>query len=141
MAKQRVQLEFQGYWQEIRMKEIPNSSGIFCVYESRLSLASGSVKPEKLLYIGEADDVRKRIAGHEKMSKWKAQLGGGNKLCFSFAPVEADVRKQVAAAMIFKFKPPVNTTHKMFFQFDRTIVIISGKADLLNPYFTIHRTK
>ncbi len=141
MAKERAQLEFQGYWQEIRMNEIPGGSGVFCVYECRMSLASGKVTPVKLLYIGEADDAKKRIAGHEKMGKWKSQLGRGNKLCFSFAPVAPDIRRQVAAAMIFKFKPPVNTTHKMFFQFDRTIVIMSGKAELLNPYFTVHRTK
>ena len=141
MAKQRVQLKFDGYWLEMRMNDIPEKAGIFCVYECRMALASGRVTPLKLIYIGESGNVRKRISGHEKMGKWKSHVGSGNKLGFSFAPLKDEVRKQVEAAMIFKFKPPVNTIHKMFFQFDRTIVITSGMTDLLEAFFTVHRTK
>ena len=90
--------------------------------------------------IGESGDVNDRIANHEKWNKWKNEVSKGNELCFSFAYVESLYRNRVEATLIFKHKQPMNDEHKWSFPFDRTTIIISGKAVLLSTYFTVERT-
>jgi excinuclease UvrABC nuclease subunit len=138
MGKEKVSIEFKGYWPEGRTHDIPYASGVYCVYDGRVSLKSGNVTPEKLIYIGEAENASKRIAGHDKTGEWKKHLGRGNRLCFSFARVEPDKRKRIEAALIMRHKPPANTEYKSGFPFETTLVSVSGDAALLEQIFTVY---
>ena len=94
-----------------------------------------------LIYIGEADNVRKRIVNHEKYQDWLKHVRFGNELCFSFGPDLSTDRERAEAAMIFKHKPPENEEYMYSFPFDRTTISLLGKAALLKIYFIVERTE
>ena len=96
----------------------------------------------RLLYIGEAADVRGRVANHDRWPDWKRQLKQGEVLCLNAALIspEAD-RQRAEAAMIFKHKQPCNTGYVDNFPFDTTPITTSGKNELMQAAFTVTRTE
>ncbi|MBA7493792.1 hypothetical protein ES702_04357 [subsurface metagenome] len=140
MAERKFNIEFDGYWREKNKGSVPSRSGVYCVYECTYNADTDKVSIHKLIYIGEAGDVNKRIADHEKWDEWKEYVRSGNELCFSFAYVESSDRDRVEAALIFKHKPPANDEYKDSFPFDKTTISSSGKTVFLNTYFTVERT-
>ncbi|MDD5093588.1 MAG: GIY-YIG nuclease family protein [Dehalococcoidia bacterium] len=140
MTEQSYDLEFKGYWPEENRWSIPAISGIYCVYECTFDPQSKFVSLNELIYIGGADDVNSRIATHEKYPFWKKHVLPGNELYFSCALLNAKYRDQCEAAMIFEHKPPENHEHHRSFPFDRTIVSLSGKTELLHTHFTVEKS-
>ncbi len=133
-------IEFHGYWCDQNKSGVPLKSGLFCVYECTYDEQEKTVSLNKLLYIGEADNARDRIASHERYSHWRKHVRSGNTLCFSFGSVASLNRKRCKAAMIYKHKPPENTEYKDFFPFDRTKVNLFGTIVLLAETFAINQT-
>ena len=140
MAEQTFSVEFDGYWREQKKGGVPAESGIYCVYECTFNAQDKTVSLNKLVYIGEAGNVRDRIANHEKYDDWKKHVRSGNELCFSFGGASSTVRERCEAAMIFKHKPPENTEYCDEFPFDKTTMKLSSKIALLTSTFTIYRT-
>ena len=140
MAAKTISIEFDGYWRDENKGGLPANSGVYCVYECTYNAAPNQVTLKRLIYIGEAGNVRDRVSNHEKRDKWLKYIGKGNELCFSFGGVGSDDRDRAEAAMIFKHKPPVNDEYKNSFPFDKTTMSLSGKTGLLNTSFTVDRT-
>jgi len=140
MAAKSYALEFAGYWREQNISGIPGKSGVYCVYACKYDPRAKQVWLHRLIYIGEADNVRQRVAGHEKRDDWRDHLNRGEELCFSFASVQSSDRQRVEAAMIFHHKPPVNEEYKHSFPFDSTTISTSGCNALLDEHFTVFRT-
>lgn len=92
---------------------------MYCVYACRHNAGNNTVALAKLIYIGESENVRDRIADHEKWREWLRHLGQGQELCFSYAPITAD-RGRAEAALIFHHKPPVNTEYVNEFPYPET---------------------
>jgi hypothetical protein len=92
----------------------------------------------KLLYIGESENIRLRILGHEKKPIWKEHVRAGYELCYSCGPVNQASRFRVEAAMINHHKPPCNTEYVNEFPFDTTTVSLSGATACLTTYFTVY---
>lgn len=141
MVEKTFNIEFDGYWREQNIGGVPEESGVYCVYECTYNSSEKTVTIRRLIYIGEADNVRNRITNHEKKNDWMRYVRSGNVLCFSFAPVLTADRSRVEAALIFKHKPPVNEEYKNSFPFDRTTISISGKTAELITQFTLERTE
>ena len=92
----------------------------------------------KLLYIGEAANVRDRVNNHDQWPRWKKQLTTGQVVCVSAAPVTSESSRQRAeAALIFKHKPPVNVEYAHSFPFDTTTINASGETAKLTTAFTV----
>lgn len=140
MAEQTFNQSFEGYWREENKSGIPNQSGIYCVYECTHNVKEKTVSIHKLIYIGESDDVRKRISNHEKLKEWEKHVKTGNELCYSFSNVNGISRNRVEAAFIFRHKPPVNVEYKYSFPFDKTIIKTDGHKALLDSFFVVNRT-
>lgn len=140
MAEKTFNVSIEGYWRDVNKSGIPNHSGVYFVYEAKYNESEGTVSLLKLIYIGESDKVRDRIADHERYNDWLKHVRKGNTLCFSTGPVESDYRERVEAAYIFEHKPPENVEYKYTFPFDKTIVISKGDTELLNTNFTVYRT-
>ncbi len=140
MAKQSYDITYQGYWREPNKSGIPAESGVYTVYRATYDKTAKTVSLKQVLYIGESDNVKDRIAGHEKADDWKKHLKSGEVLCYAFAPVGATSRERVEAALIFKHKPPENTEYVDNFPFDETTVSTSGRNALLSSSFTVRRT-
>jgi len=141
MAEQSYNLNFKGYWRESHIDSIPFDSGIYCVYTCSFNEKTKTVIINKLIYVGEADDVNQRIKNHEKWPGWRKALGFGEELCFSFAHFESTYRERVEAALIFKHKPTLNDDYKDSFPFDKSTILISGATELLFQIFTVERTQ
>lgn len=140
MAEKTITIEFAGYWRDENKGGLPAKSGVYCVYECTHNVSEKTVSIHELIYIGEAEDVKSRVANHERYRDWQKHVRRGNELCFSFGGVGATDRARAEAAMIFEHKPPENDEYVDTFPYDRTTISLSGKTALLNTYFTASRT-
>ncbi len=140
MAEKTISVEFSGYWRDEKKDGVPAKSGVYCVYECTHNVNEKTVSIHKLIYIGEAGNVRDRLANHEKRPDWLRHVRRGNELCFSFGGVSSAERVRAEAAMIFKHKPPVNDDYVNSFPFDTTHMKLSGQTALLETSFTVHKT-
>jgi len=108
------------------------------VYTCKYNALEKTVSIRRLVYIGESENVNKRIDGHEKWTKWRQYLQSGEILCFNFTPISID-RVRAEAAMIHHHKPPVNTEYINSFPYDATSMQTSGRNVLLSSSFMVYR--
>jgi len=141
MAERIFNQIFERYWIESDKIGLPCKSGVYCVYECTYNPAKNNVSIQKLIYIGESENANSRIVNHEKRKEWEKHVKEGNQLCYSFTVVEQYYRVIVAAAFIYRHKPPVNTEFKDHFPFDKTTVKSKGEIALLDEYFVINTNK
>jgi hypothetical protein len=107
----RYELNFSGYFHELRVRALPDASGIYGVYAGTDGL-HGSLSLDRLLYIGEAASVRDRLANHGKWTEWREKLHRYESLLFNVAFISGqNDRRRAEAAMIFANKPPCNTEY------------------------------
>ena len=135
-----ISLEFEGYWLEINKGGVPAQSGIYCVYVCTYNQSKDTVTLRELVYVGESENVRDRLANHERLPDWKKRLRAGETLCYSVAAVSGSDRNRAEAAVIFHHKPPCNTEYKYSFPFEITTIQTFGKNALLDSSFTVSRT-
>ena len=136
------QLEFKGYWVEDKWSSLPKESGIYCVYAATRSERTQNLAKPRLLYIGEAEDIRKRVPQNRKdrRDKWKRKLTGDEILCVSYASIEPESdRERAEAAMINWHQPPCNTEYRDSFPFQQTTIVTSGKNTTLEDEFIVYR--
>ncbi|WP_258098665.1 GIY-YIG nuclease family protein [Marinoscillum pacificum] len=141
MAVKSFNIEIEGYWREKNKGGITPQSGVYFVYECTYNQNLQNLAIHKLIYIGEAANVRKRIDNHEKKNDWEKHVRPGNELCYSTGPVGSIDRERVEAAYIFEHKPPENIEYKNSFPYDQTSVISSGKTAKINTNFTVYKTE
>ena len=139
MAK-TISLKFDGYWREVKKGGVPARSGIYLVYVCRYNEPQSTVTLDKLIYIGEAGDVRDRIANHERWPEWRRHVPKGSQVCFSFAGVTSPDRERAEAALIYCHKPPCNDEYTDSFPFEDTTVEPTGRSALLSSAITVRRT-
>jgi hypothetical protein len=142
MTEKNYSLDFDGYWREPNVSGLPAKSGIYGVYACVYDTVEKTVSLSRLVYIGEAGDVRDRVSNHECWPVWRQQLKQGEVLCVNAALIspEAD-RQRAEAAMIFKHKPPCNTEYADNFPYDTTTVVTTGKNALMAARFVVTRTE
>jgi len=122
------ELVFDGYWRDVNKASVPSKSGIYVVYSATYNLKTAGVVLHRVLYIGESDDVRGRIDGHERRSDWERLLKKGETLCYSFASIsKSDGRERAECATIYIHKPPLNDDCKNSFSHPETTISTSGK--------------
>ena len=141
MAAKSYSLDYDGYWRAPNISGLPANSGIYCVYACVHNVSVKTVTLRRLLYIGEAENVRNRIANHERWDDWVRELKAGEELCFNAALISPTAdRERAEAAMIHHHKPPCNVEYVNAFPFDTTTVGTRGKNANLNEYFTVYTT-
>ena len=140
MMAKTISLSFAGYWREVNKGTIPAKSGIYLVYVCRYNETEDKVTLDKLIYIGEAEDVNDRIANHEKWPEWRRYVPTGSEICFSFTDVASPDRERAEAALIYHHKPPCNVEYVDSFPFEDTTVESTGRCALLSSPVTVLRT-
>jgi len=140
MTEKTFELNIFGYWRDKNIICLPKQPGVYFVYETSYNRDDDALSFQRLLYIGEADDVKDRILKHDKYSDWLKYIRFGNELCYSMVHVESTYRERIEAAYIYKHKPPANEEYKNNFPFNKTRVKSSGETELLNVDFTIDKT-
>ena len=139
MAK-TYELEFKGYWVEEDWESLPEIAGVYCVYAATHLKNGSEIEDLRLLYIGEAENVRDRIPEdpEDRWDEWINELSFGEVLCFSCAEIKPKPdRKRAEAAMIYRHKPPCNTKYKYKFPCPETTVLTSGDNAKLDKEFTV----
>lgn len=139
-----ISLTYQGYWREPNFKSAPQYSGVYTFIECRYNPVSDSVTLVKILYIGQADNIRYRVLNHDKLTEMRKSLSYGNQLCIHCAPIEnytySPDKNRAEAALIYKHQPPFNDRLKDRFAYDATTISNSGRYSLLVQNFTVYRT-
>jgi hypothetical protein len=138
MAEENLNIEFDGYWTEKTMGNIPSHPGIYCVYECKYDAEENGIAIHKLISIDGSIDVNESVSHYKNLYRWKRHVGNGNQLCFSFASVGSGQRGRVKAALVFQHKPPLNGEFKDSFPFDKTTLSVRGKKALLDHHFTLN---
>lgn len=137
MNLQTYFLTFDGYWTKSNVGGISTESGIYGVYAC-VDNSGESVALNRLIYIGEGDNIQNRIANHERWPNWQGALMRGEEICFNFALVfPPAARKRAEAAMIYRHKPVCNVEYKNNFPFYITAVYTSGENSLMADNFTV----
>lgn len=131
----KISLNFEGYWTNQSL--IPARSGVYCVYRGKDN--GETVGISQLLYVGESDNMRDRVACHERMADWKRCLQYGEVLIFSAGPIITD-RIQAEAAIIYQHKPKLNLEYRDSFPFEDTEMTLTGRTSELTSYFVVRRT-
>lgn len=138
MREMTYVLTFNGYWRAPNIGGLPASSGVYGVYACTFNPYADTVSLDRLLYIGEAGNVRDRVACHERWHDWALRLQPGEELCFNAAPIApALARQRAEAAMIHHHKPPCNVEYVHSLPFDETTILASGDMALMTPIFTV----
>ena len=129
-----------GTFTDSTLLNVPHVAGLYFVYKEN------EIGERKLLYIGEADDVNKRLNGcHEKRCKWDFQLlpGEGTKIIYliltSPSVVSSHIRKCVENACVFKAQPTLNIQGKDEFHYFGSMKIVFSDVTPagFDKYFTL----
>ena len=143
MAIISATLNWDGVW-EIKEDNIPSNipdeEGIYMILCGKRSSEPDKwdTSSYKLLYIGESDEVRSRIVGHEKWSLWRRNCRGDH-LLFKVAKCNLGTtkRQKVECCLINNTKPTCNDECKDDFPYkDDTIQITNtGMASPLSSSY------
>ncbi len=136
MAK-TFDLKFDGYYRDINKASLPSCSGIYCVYTCSYDPSEKMVSLKKLIYIGQAEDINKRLSNHEKYEDWKSYLKSGETLCYNYTSVSINDLDRCENALIYKHQPIENTQCKKEFNYLQTTLNITGRSKFLNSSFTL----
>ena len=107
MKKNKIHLDFSGYWTDADRRMMPNFPGVFCIYACFYDRATHKVRPRRVLYIGESVAVRDRLLDRADRARWLRQLAPGENLCYSYAPAILD-RKRAQQILTSLHRPPAN---------------------------------
>lgn len=137
MSSKTYSLDFDEH--HINSTDLPDWSGIYCIYAFEHNDPKTSYHARGLLYIGESENIRERVSNHEHREDWENKLDKKNEvLLFRAAPISPkEDRERAEAAMIYHHKPPCNTQYVHSFPFDKTTIEISGETDHLTTNFTV----
>lgn len=142
MAKEKTyHLQFDGYWREINKKFTPEFSGIYLIHTCRFVPESKTVTLTGLIYIGQAKNLRKRIADHSE-EEFIQKIKSGETICYACAPVgEADLNI-VENGLVFAEKPFFNDKLKDHYSYDDAQFWIEGNSGKLkHTFFKITTSK
>ncbi len=151
--RKHLELTFDGFWNEKSIEKIPHKSGVYLVTDGLIDDEGKSTSLQKLIYVGESEDVAAAIEGSDMWETWREECGlsnitdeddipalsgEDNELFFSFAPIESPDRERAAAAIIFEQGPPMNDeAQKTDFPYEDTKMNLYGKTGLLNTDYEV----
>lgn len=101
-----INLTFQGWH---KAEDLPKKSGVYLVFTGTLSEDETTVALDRLVYIGESDDIHKRVSNHNQKPCWALRCKKDQSFFFAFALANETDRKDAEACMIHNEKPPCNT--------------------------------
>ena len=121
---------FDGYWREVNKKYIPEFSGVYIIYRCSYVLPQKVVDLIDVLYIGQADNLRRRISQHNE-AEFQTALKAGETLCYACAPIDKQEMNQVENGLVFAEKPPYNNNLKNEYSYDDAEFHLEGTCRLL----------
>ncbi|MCA1769606.1 MAG: hypothetical protein LC652_06495 [Halomonas sp.] len=141
MSEQMLSPKMLGYWTEETLKEVPDESGIYCVFRAAKDPETGEMDVQELLYVGEHRGTRYGLQHDEHRDKWHAFPPPGEEIWYAVGLCGNANRERLAAAMINAHKPRFNSNSPYLetFPFDATTVHLYGKKHKLQSIFSVER--
>ena len=134
-----VQLMAEGFWRS--KTNLPSYSGIYFVYAAKEN-EKDEVCDERLLYIGETDNIYERHNGtkdkpakHEHYQDFIKSLRQDEVLKYVTVKYTGsdDNRKEIQNALIFKNNPPINEKSTKSYEGEDMIVQFSTTFNIIPP--------
>lgn len=145
MSDQLLSPKMLGYWTLDQLAEVPDESGIYCVFRAARDPETDQMEVQELLYVGEHRNVFHGLRSHGDHHIWRAFLQEGEALWVAVGLCGHANRERLAAAMINAHKPRFNrrsphlSPYLDHFPFDDTTVHLYGRKDKLQSIFTVER--
>lgn len=139
MTYQLLSPKMLGYWSDAQLSEVPDESGIYCVFRAARDPEHGEMEVQELLYVGEHRSARHGVRTDPTREKWLAFLQPGEELWYAVGLCGYTNRERLVAAMINAHKPRFNGRSEYLerFPFDDTTVHLYGKKHKLQSIFTV----
>lgn len=135
-----INMVFDGFWREPNKAWVTSCAGIYCVYACTYLPDIQKVHLDRLLYVGQSENVNDRIASHEKTPCWQACLQPSQELCYSIAEVRSShIRDICEAALIYIAHPCCNELLTCHYGQESAKFALSGKIGLLPADFMVSR--
>lgn len=124
-------IQFDGYYKSL--EDTPNISGVYLIYAVYYDRNMHDYCGE-IVYIGQSDDVHRRLCEHEKEDKFQNLRQSGYNLWYSCAEISGTrLLSSVENALICSRKPLLNENWVDAYTGDPIIIIAAGKClDLVN---------
>lgn len=137
----QYKLYFEGSILDDDRSNLPTYSGIYLVYRGLLTPDKKSLICSDIIYIGQAEDIRRRLSVHNKRTDFLNSLKEGEVLFYSYAKVEQENLDRIENALIYKFKPTLNDNGKDHFPYPSTIIDSDGQCALLPKHIVLEDTR
>ena len=137
MAVQVFTVDIQGFWRDLNRRALPVTPGVYFVYEAAYNQKFDSMILRRLIYIGEADNIKESIINTTKYNSWLNHVRYGNELCYAVAYINATDRSRVKAAFVNKHNPIVQDEKSQVINYEETIIKTNGEEALLSSEFRV----
>lgn len=134
-------LHFEGSILDENRSSLPTYSGIYLVYRGKLLLNGTIVHCNEILYIGQSDDIRRRLSVHNKRTEFLQRIKEGEVLFYSYAKADKNDLDRIENALIYNHKPPLNDYGKDSFLYPSTEIVSDGQCALLERDIIITATQ
>jgi len=123
---------FKGYRLEKDAAGLPEYSGIYLVYRCVYDKNTDRVSLRELIYIGQAENLKKRLNPHSRLDDFKKECQNNESVCYSYASISLGDLDVVENALVFAQQPRLNIDLKNNYNHDAASFVIEGACSLLN---------
>ena len=136
----KIELDINDSCWEFALTSVPESAGIYFAYACYRGAEPNSWFSGPLVYIGETDDLRRRLGEHYASQDNHEGLDARyERIWYTYALFtggELD-RKRCEAALVYKHKPFQNKLGVHAFNHPATVVTLRGETRGLSSSFTV----
>lgn len=122
---------FKGYRLEDNAEGLPEYSGIYIAYRCMYNEETNKVSLTELIYIGQAENLNRRILSHKSSGDLNRYCLGNETICYSYASVSLNDLDIIENALIFAQQPRLNTQLKTEYNHEAAYFVVEGACDLL----------
>ena len=131
-------LHFDGSILDESNMTLPTYSGIYLVYRGVLSADRKSLNCHEIMYIGQSENIRRRITTHTKRAEFIRRLHDGEVLFYSYAKCDMNDINRIENTLIYRMQPALNDQGKGAFLYPSTTVRSDGQCALLEREIIIN---
>ena len=127
----KYNITFKGYRLEENASSLPEYSGIYMAYRCVFNSMANKVTLKELVYIGQAENLQKRISSHKSAEDLHDGCLEGEVICYAYASVSLNDLGVVENALVFAQQPRLNQRLKDSFNYGASSFEIEGDCALL----------